>query len=171
MTAPTPDESVTAPRTGVLFVCTGNICRSPLAEAIFRHLAGQRRVVEMFDIASCGTGSWHAGENADPRTLAVAARYGIPMRHVARQLNPVLDFARYPWILAMDHSHIRSMMHRGNQKARIHLIREFDPVLSGVTGTDLDVPDPYYGGEDGFEHMYQMLDRACRGLLDRLMTG
>ncbi|MCG3124811.1 MAG: putative low molecular weight protein-tyrosine-phosphatase [Phycisphaerales bacterium] len=163
-----PDSSP-GPRRGVLFVCTGNICRSPLAEALFRHHAGRRRVIDLFDIASCGTGGWHAGDDADPRTLAVARQYGIPMRHVARQLDSTCDFDRFEWILAMDRSHMNALLPYRRPTSRLHLMREFDPACAGLAGRDLDVPDPYYGGPEGFESMYQMLDRACRGLLDHML--
>ncbi|MCC6429164.1 MAG: low molecular weight phosphotyrosine protein phosphatase [Phycisphaerales bacterium] len=164
-----PSSADQPARTGVLFVCTGNICRSPLAEAIFRHIAGERRVIDQFQIASCGTGSWHAGDDADPRTRAVAARYGIPMKHTARAFRPGHDFTDFPWIIAMDNSHMRWLAIQGRHGSRIHLMREFDPEMKSLKGDELDVPDPYYGGEDGFEKMYHMLDRACRGFLDHLM--
>lgn len=155
-------------RRGVLFICTGNICRSPLAEAIFRHRAAQRGVADLFDIASRGTGGWHAGEGADPRTLAVARRYGIPMTHVASQFDGREDPARFEWLLAMDRSHHREISRFVQTRERVRLIREFDAALATDRDADLDVPDPYYGGEDGFDLMYHMLDRACRGLLDHL---
>ncbi|HRJ50251.1 MAG: low molecular weight phosphotyrosine protein phosphatase [Phycisphaeraceae bacterium] len=159
-------------RRGVLFVCTGNICRSPLAEAIFRHLADRRGVAELFEIESCGTGGWHAGQGADPRTVAVARRYGIPMNHVARTFDARRDPARFEWILAMDRSHQREVSHVVRPAERVRLIREFDATLASHPNPDpnhdLDVPDPYYGAEDGFDEMYHMLDRACRGLLEHL---
>lgn len=155
-------------RCGVLFVCTGNICRSPLAEAIFRHMADRRGVADLFEIESCGTGGWHAGEGADPRTLAVARRYGIPMNHVARKFDGRQDPARFEWILAMDRSHQRELSHMVKPTERVRLIREFDAALASHPDPDLEVPDPYYGGEDGFDEMYHMLDRACRGLLEHL---
>lgn len=158
-----------ASTTGVLFVCTGNICRSPLAEALFRHRVHERGLDEHFLIASCGTGGWHAGDDADPRTLRVASRYGIQMNHRARQLDARSDFDRYEWILAMDHTHHRALVTGRKPATRLHLVREFDPGLSGRVGLDLDVPDPYFGGEDGFEAMYRMLDGACTGLLDHIV--
>jgi protein-tyrosine phosphatase len=157
--------------TGVLFVCTGNICRSPLAEALFRHRVNERGLNTRFLIESCGTGGWHAGDDADPRTLRVARRYGVPMNHRARQLDHRSDFDRFEWILAMDHTHHRALVSGRKPATRLHLMREFDATLAGRQGLDLDVPDPYYGGEDGFESMYQMLDRACTGLLDRIIKG
>ncbi len=161
-------DAAPAGRTGVLFVCTGNICRSPLAEWIFRQLVEAQGVAGEFDIGSCGTGGWHTGDPADPRTLDIAKRYGIPMKHTARQFDPGRDYERFEWIMAMDRWHFQAMTlgaYGRPATSRIHMMRSFDPTLQGVTGTQLDVPDPYYGGEAGFDDMYHMLDRACRGLL------
>jgi len=160
----------------ILFVCMGNICRSPLAKGVFAAGAARRNVQDRFEIDSCGTGAWHAGENADPRTLMVARKYGIPLTHRARQLSPLYDFKRYDLVLAMDQRNMEDMVRVGAPSPlspRVRLLREFDPaaraqaLVSGVGA--LEVPDPYYGGVDGFDLMYQMIHAACEGLLDDLL--
>ena len=154
---------------GVLFVCLGNICRSPLAEGIFLHRARERGIVDRFDVDSCGTGAWHVGERADPRSLAVAARYGIELPSIARQLDAKADFDRFRWILAMDRSNVRNLMRAGAPPERVRLLRSFDPALVAKAESALEVPDPYEWGESGFEDTYRMLDAACSGLLDFLL--
>jgi protein-tyrosine phosphatase len=157
-------------RTGVLFVCLGNICRSPLAEGIFIDMARKRKVLNLFDIDSCGTGSWHVGECADHRSLAVARRHGIELECVGRQLDPENDFARFDWLLAMDRSNLRNLLNAGAPRQRVRLMRSFDPALEKAREHDLDVPDPYDWPGDGFESVYQMLHSACGGLLEFLLA-
>ena len=148
----------------VLFVCSGNICRSPLAEAIFKSLAHQAGLDGRFIIDSAGTHGFHEGDKADPRTRRVGRRHGLSVDSVAR---PVIDedFDRFDLIIAMDRGHRRELtaMAGAGRAAAIRLMREFD---SGAS--DQEVADPYYGGEDGFETMYSVLMPACRGLLDAL---
>lgn len=155
--------------TGVLFVCLGNICRSPLAEGIFIHMAEARGVRDRFDIDSCGTGAWHAGERADHRSLAVGRKHGIELPSIARQLHPTNDARRFQWFIAMDRANVRSLVAAGIPPGGIRLMRSFDPSLTGAKHADLEVPDPYDWPGDGFEDVYQMLERACRGLLDFLL--
>ncbi len=154
--------------TGVLFVCLGNICRSPLGEGIFLHMARQRGVLERFDVDSCGTGAWHVGERADPRSIAIANKYGIELPSIARRFDPRADVDRFDLILAMDRQNERDLLGAGAPEDRVRLMRSFDPTLDGASGKDLDVPDPYYGRGDGFQRVYDMLTRACEGLLDEL---
>ncbi|MFI4897638.1 MAG: low molecular weight protein-tyrosine-phosphatase, partial [Phycisphaerales bacterium JB059] len=155
-------------RTGVLFVCLGNICRSPLGEGIFLHMARQRGALDRFDVDSCGTGAWHAGERADPRSIAIAKKYGIELPSIARQFDPRADVERFDLILAMDRQNERDLLGAGAPEDRVRLMRSFDPTLDGASGKALDVPDPYYGRGDGFQRVYDMLTRACAGLLDEL---
>lgn len=151
----------------LLFVCSGNICRSPLAEALFRSLAAEAEVLPHFEIDSAGTHGYHEGDQADPRTRRVGRKHGLIVDSIAR---PVIDadFDRFDLILAMDRGHRRELLARAGsgRSVSIRLMREFDPEAK-----DQDVPDPYYGGEDGFEVMYQILDPACRGLLAALSPG
>jgi protein-tyrosine phosphatase len=161
--------------TGVLFVCLGNICRSPLAEAVFIHQARARGVLERFDVDSCGMGAWHAGECADPRSIGTAQRYRVPMDHVARQLDPRTDFERFHHLIAMDRSNLRAILGAGSrhglEASRVRLLRSFDPALRGAPEHELEVPDPYYGGDEGFDTVYRMVDSACAGLLDHLLAA
>jgi protein-tyrosine phosphatase len=158
-------------RTGVLFVCLGNICRSPLAEGTFIHRARQRGVLGRFDVDSCGTGAWHVGERADPRSLAVAARHGIELPSIARQLDPQRDFDRFQWLIPMDRSNRRALLAAGADPARARLMRSFDPALAAADEGAMEVPDPYEWAGDGFESVYQMLDAACTGLLEFLLRS
>ncbi len=153
---------------GVLLVCLGNICRSPLAEGVFLHLASERGVSDRFLVDSCGIGRWHAGEQPDERAMAVAKQNGITLPSLARQVNPKQDWDRFDLLLAMDYSNRHALLKLGAPEERVRLMRSYDPTLNGVTGEDLDVPDPYYGGADGFGRVFEMLERACDGLLDEL---
>lgn len=169
MTSPT--DPTHPAKIGVLFVCLGNICRSPLAEGIFIHLARERNLLERFDIDSCGTGAWHVGHDADIRSIRVAAKYGIKLVHEARQLEPHSDFARYHLLVPMDRSNMRGVLAAGSRytinPSRVRLMCSFDP--THVATADVpEVPDPYEGTDDGFERVFHMLHRACGGLLDRL---
>ncbi len=160
----------------ILFVCMGNICRSPLGKAVFQLMTIQRGVEYKFMVDSCGTGGWHVGEGADPRTLAVAKKYNVPITHRARQLSPLYDAAKFDLILAMDRRNIHDMqqMGLGIADGKVRRLREFDPASLAAFhphGEDaLDVPDPYYGGADGFDLMYHMIRAACDGLLTHLLN-
>jgi protein-tyrosine phosphatase len=154
----------------LLFICLGNICRSPLAKAIFVHQATQRGMLGRFKIDSCGTGGWHAGGPADPRSVMVAAKNGVTLEHVARQVCED-DFERFDLLLAMDQKNHSDLIDLGAPREKIKLFRSFDPTLADVVAAGamhkLDVPDPYYGGHDGFDRVYDMVWRASEGLLAR----
>jgi protein-tyrosine phosphatase len=150
----------------VLFVCLGNICRSPLAEAVFRDLVVRAGLAERFHVESAGTASYHAGELPDPRTRAVAERRGIRLESRARAIRRQ-DLATFDYILAMDADNlagVRRLADASGPGAEVHLLREFDPQAGG----DLAVPDPYYGGVGGFEHVQEVVERACAGLLEHI---
>jgi protein-tyrosine phosphatase len=153
----------------ILFVCMGNICRSPLGEGIFLHLAKQRGIADRFEVDSCGIGDWHVGHAADPRSQAVANKNGIQLLCRARQVETPDDFENFDLILAMDRANLRDLRELSppEHHGKIHLMREWDPE-AGDEGKTAEVPDPYYGGPQGFEDMYAMLLRSCENLLDEL---
>jgi protein-tyrosine phosphatase len=155
----------------LLFVCLGNICRSPLARVIFEHQATTRGSHEQFVIDSCGTGHWHAGGPADPRSVMVAAKHGVTLEHVARQVRDE-DFAKFDLLLAMDQRNESDLIELGAPREKVKLFRSFDVTLADAVARGekhlLEVPDPYYGGHDGFDNVYAMLWRASEGLLDTL---
>ena len=129
-------------RIGVLFVCLGNICRSPLAKWIFTDLTLRRGVRDRFEIDSCGTGHWHVGKGADPRSVATALRRGIDATHTARRLQPESDFTRFDYLLAMDTDNRENLLHAGAPADRVFLMRSFDPALQEEPEHRLVVPDP-----------------------------
>lgn len=142
----------------ILMVCLGNICRSPTAEATVRHEA-KRRGVDVV-VASCGTGGWHAGQGADPRTVRHAKQRGIDLSgHRARQLHDD-DFAGFDHVLVMDGQNLRDVLARCPPAHR-HKVKRF-------LDDDADVPDPWYGEADGFEHVLDLCEAASARLLDAL---
>jgi protein-tyrosine phosphatase len=153
-----------ARRTAVLFVCLGNICRSPLAEGVFRALVRREGLESDFHIDSAGTGSWHAGEPPDARSAKVAAEHGITLDHRARQVRRE-DLERFDFVIAMDRENLSALqrMANGLGGARLHLLREFEHETDGE-----EVPDPYYGGPSGFDEVFEMVRRSCEGLLREL---
>lgn len=154
---------IAKPQTAILFVCLGNICRSPLAEGIFRAVVEERGETPDFTIDSAGTGAWHVGSAPDPRSIAIAARYGVAIGgQQARKVRPD-DFDRFDLILGMDRSNVDDLRQlAGVQAGKVYLFTDF------ALGTPRDVPDPYYGGADGFENVYRMIREASEALADRL---
>lgn len=153
--------------TRVLFVCLGNICRSPLAEGVFQHLVEEAGVSEEFEIDSAGTGSWHVGEHPDTRAMAVAEAHGITLPSRARQVTPE-DLDQFDYVIAMDLENIRNLERMAESRGidvEIHLLRDFDPERDGD-----EVPDPYYGGTSGFEEVLQIVNQSCEALLAGLLA-
>jgi low molecular weight protein-tyrosine phosphatase len=150
--------------TRVLFVCSGNICRSPLAAAVFSHLAKAQGLEHSFQVDSAGTHGWHEGEPADPRARRVAGKHGIPMESMARPVKTA-DFENFDLILAMDRGHLRELQSRcpAAHRDKIRLMRHFDTSKGG-----LDVPDPYYDDMEAFEEVFAILRRCCLNLLHEL---
>lgn len=150
----------------VLFVCLGNICRSPLAEAIFNHKIGALGLSRQFKSDSAGTSDFHIGELPDDRTIRCAHRNGLKINHRGRQVNRT-DFRDFDYIIAMDDNNLRNL---NNLKIRfsfpdkeIFLMRDF---VQGWEG--LPVPDPYYGGEEDFEEIFRILDEAIESFLTKI---
>lgn len=146
----------------VLFVCLGNICRSPTAEGVFRRLLEEHGLDDRVQVDSCGISNWHLGKAPDPRTREAAARRGIDLSTLqARQLADA-DFHRFDYLLAMDHDNLAAMRSRAPQNVAGHLGLFLD--FAGLE--DRAVPDPYYGGGQGFEEVLDLVETASRGLLD-----
>ncbi|MDG9718581.1 low molecular weight phosphotyrosine protein phosphatase [Streptomyces sp. DH24] len=148
----------------VCFVCTGNICRSPMAESVFRARVEEAGLDGLVEADSAGTDGWHEGEGADPRTVTVLAEHGYGTAHTARRFEASW-FSRLDLVLALDTGHLRALRNLAptEQDARkIRLLRSYDPAAGAA---DLDVPDPYYGGMAGFEECLEMVEAASDGLL------
>jgi protein-tyrosine phosphatase len=153
----------------ILFVCMGNICRSPTAEGVMRALVREAGLEDRIEIDSAGTGGWHAGEPPDARATEAARRRGVTLAGAARQVAPD-DFESFDLLIAMDRENLRGLLAVAPDEqaaAKVRLLREFEPGASG----DLDVPDPYYGGERGFETVLDRVQAACRGLLGELRAA
>lgn len=152
------------PTISVLFVCLGNICRSPLAEGVFRAVVDVRGETGNYVIDSAGTGGWHAGSAPDPRSTAIAATHGIDISgQVCRQVTAE-DFRNFDVIFAMDRSNLDDLLARAPSSAhnRIHLFLDY------AHGTGAEVPDPYYGGPEGFSDSYRMIRAASESTAERL---
>ncbi|HET8953574.1 MAG TPA: low molecular weight protein-tyrosine-phosphatase [Solirubrobacteraceae bacterium] len=147
----------------LLFVCMGNICRSPTAEGVMRHLLREQGLEDEIEVDSAGTGGWHVGHPPDERATEAARRCGIALEGAARTVRAG-DFEEYDLLLAADRENLadlRALAPDDEARAKVRLLREFDPHSHG----DLDVPDPYYGGPRGFEEVLDLVGAACRGLL------
>jgi protein-tyrosine phosphatase len=151
----------------IQFVCLGNICRSPLAEAVFRKHVEAAGLAEHFEIDSSGTGDWHVGDSADRRMRATAEEHGVSLvEHRASQFTAD-DLEAYDHIFVMDKDNLHDVLYldeNDRHNGKVRLFREFDPEPG-----DFQVPDPYYGGADGFENVYQIVSRTAEELLDRLV--
>ena len=155
--------------TRICFVCLGNIVRSPFAENLFRHLAEEIGVEQKYQVDSAGTSAYHVGEEPDPRMRQVAAQHGFHYTGRARQFEQD-DFENFDVIIAMDETNRRNLLRMARtpeHKTKVRMMRQFDP-----NGSASDpVPDPYYGGIDGFEKVYRILERSIKGLLENLEKG
>ena len=150
----------------VLFVCLGNICRSPLAEGVLAHRLEAAGLAHRVSVDSAGTGAWHVAKHPDARSRAVAERNGIELLGRARKVG-LEDFFEFQLILAMDRSNLRDLKNLASgsgSDAAIRLFREFDPEANG----DPDVFDPYYGGTAGFDRVFDIVDRTCAALVEHL---
>lgn len=166
---------MTAPDTyRITVVCLGNICRSPIAEAVLRDRLARAGLSERVHVDSAGTGDWHLGQGADPRTLTVLDDHGYAHDHVARQIAPHwmdgIDL-----LLAMDEANYRDlqdMLPVDDSGPELRMFRSFDPELTGVREPSeaLAVPDPYFGGPDGFVDVLHMIEKAADGIVDDLLA-
>jgi protein-tyrosine phosphatase len=152
----------------LLFVCMGNICRSPTAEGVMRHVLREAGLEDRVQVDSVGTGGWHVGEAPDRRSTAAAAARGITLTGAARQIS-ARDFDDFDLLLCADRSNQRDVLAiapDAEARDKVRLLREFDP--AAVEHGELDVPDPYYGGASGFEDVLDLVESACAGLLEHL---
>lgn len=152
------------PPTAILFVCLGNICRSPLAEGIFRAVVRERGLEHSFHIESAGIGDWHVGAPPDPRSVAVARGFGLDIAHQRAQQVAREHFARFDLILGMDRANIRALRRLAPREAhdRIHLLIDYALDRPG------EVPDPYYGTQESFAAVYRTIHEASEALVARL---
>jgi protein-tyrosine phosphatase len=155
-------------KVNVLFVCLGNICRSPLAEALFNDKVARQGLHDHFCADSCGTSDYHIGEEPDERTQLNALQNGLQINHRGRQLTEQ-DLEHFDYIFAMDQNNYANIMRLRNaalHQSKISLMRSFDPL-----GENRDVPDPYFGGARGFQEVYEILDRSTHRLLEHLQKN
>lgn len=154
-------------KTKILFICLGNICRSPAAEAVMQDLINRKNLNAKYELDSCGTSSYHQGESSDPRMLKAASKRGINITSVSRGFNKS-DFKRFDQLIVMDDSNlenIQALDTYNEYSSKIHKMTDF----CSLNYKDYSyVPDPYYGGEKGFEEVLDLLENSCQGLLESL---
>jgi len=149
----------------VLFVCLGNICRSPIAEAVLAHLVAARPDAQRWTVDSAGTGAWHVGKRPDPRALAVLAEHGLDTAHRARQIAPG-DFAAFDRILAMDHQNLAELERFRPRRASAGPGAAVALLGAWAEPPDSDVPDPYYRDVAAFRAVYDLVEVSCRRFLE-----
>ena len=152
-------------KASVLFVCMGNICRSPTAEGVFRHVVTEASAEHTLEVDSAGTHAYHVGEPPDRRSQAAAERRGYSLHALRARRVSSEDFERFDLILAMDRLNVESLKAASDAEHH-HKIRLF---LDYADGDEMEVPDPYYGGERGFEYVLDLVEDASRGLLKELL--
>jgi len=158
-------------RVRVCFVCLGNICRSPTAEGIMKHLVRERGLSDRIHVESAGTSAFQVGNPPDERSAAEARNRGVTLAGHARQFQPG-DLGDFDLVVAMDRHNLGDLHDLAPEpflRQRVVLLRSFDPASAG-NPTQLDVPDPYSGGATGFATVYDLVEPACRGLLDHLVA-
>ena len=143
----------------MVFVCTGNICRSPMAEKVLAEHLRRAGLDGLVEVSSVGTNDWHVGEPADPRAAEVLARHGYRTAHAAAQLTA--EHADADLLVALDSGHARALRRMVRDPDRVRLLRSFDDTTDG----DPDVPDPYYGGRRGFDDVLTMIEAAMPGMI------
>jgi protein-tyrosine phosphatase len=153
--------------TSVLFVCLGNICRSPTAEGVFRALVESRGLAGSIKIDSAGTSDWHIGERPDPRAIEAAGTRGIDLTGLRGRQAIARDFSEFDYVIAMDHENYTNLSRLATpeQQEKLYLFLEF---AEGVS--EVEVPDPYFGSAGGFPHVLDLIENASQGLLDHILT-
>jgi protein-tyrosine phosphatase len=169
----------------LLFVCLGNICRSPIAEGVMRTLVEQAGLQDRIGLDSAGTGAWHVGNPPDTRAVEAARARGVELTGLARQIRRE-DFDYFDLMIALDSENLRELRRLApsrEEREKVRLLREFDPAgvaggaaqpsrpLASRAAGDLDVPDPYYGAADDFEEVMELIQAACAGLLAQIQSG
>ncbi|BBM81811.1 low molecular weight protein-tyrosine-phosphatase [Candidatus Uabimicrobium amorphum] len=150
----------------ILFVCLGNICRSPAAEGIMNKILSDKQLTHKYTCDSAGTTGYHTGESADARMIAHAKKRNYDLTSRARQFDPSSDFEKFDYIITMDQHNYENVRDRNYDKQHHHKIH---PMVSFCTKHQVDkVPDPYYGGAQGFERVLDILEDACHGLLKHM---
>jgi protein-tyrosine phosphatase len=153
-------------KTKILFVCLGNICRSPSGEGVMKGLVEKEGLNGNFEIDSAGTAAWHEGEPADPRMQVHANKRGYTLSSISRPVKPETDFDKFDYIIAMDRQNMRdlqSMAQTEEHRNKLHMMTDFSKEFNYDS-----VPDPYYGGDEGFELVLDLLEDACNGLLEKI---
>lgn len=153
-------------KTKVLFVCLGNICRSPTAEGVFRHVVAERNLAKLFEIDSAGTSDWHVNKSPDGRTVKAAAKRGYDLSSFRGRQAVAKDFEHFDYILAMDESNLSNLraLAPANHSANLGLFLDFAHNFD-----QQEVPDPYYGGADGFELVLDLIEDASNGFLEQVL--
>ena len=161
------DKVTSKDKTKLLFICLGNICRSPAAHAVMQKYVEDAGVEHLFEIDSAGIGPWHVGELPDKRMRKHGAMRGYDISHIARQFDPSVDFSRFDYIIVMDEENYANISRRAhNDEERKKVIRMADYFTKHTNATS--VPDPYYGGPEGFELALDLIEEGCKGLLKSL---
>lgn len=167
-------------KVSVLFVCMGNICRSPTAEGVFRHVVKQKNMLDVISIDSAGTHAYHIGESPDSRSQAMAKSRDVDLSSQRARKAIQEDFERFDYVIAMDNSNFEDLKHLANEKqqSRLYLFMSF---VNGKGGKEVpdpsnswsnsEVPDPYYGGGNGFERVFDMVQSASEGLLQHIVEN
>lgn len=150
----------------VLFVCWGNICRSPSAEAVFKSIVEEKGLIDKIEIDSAGTIAAHSGERADSRMRLHASKRGYSLDSISRKVNPETDFDKFDYIIAMDDKNLSDLMYFARGDADVNKISKMTDYCTAFNNTS--VPDPYYGGSKGFELVLDLLEDACDGLLKHI---
>ena len=172
MTAGLPARSTSAGAPyRIAVVCLGNICRSPMADVVLQDRLDAAGLADDVEVVSAGTGGWHVGDPMDPRAAALLVGRGYDAsRHRARQFAPEW-FDEVDLVLAMDASNYADITAGQGAESKVRMFRDFDPLVAAVPGADRDVPDPYFGGDDGFDEVLALVERTADALVTALSAA